>query len=237
MPRKRARECSTRQMSSVKTTSSSASSTPLTCSSIRPDLASPYAPSTISSGGRVALHVSTRSLTRLRAYFFVVPGPHRADMALGATTPMELPVDGNAGYDIDKLIRVCGRLCGVGCRADQRPWPHGLPRRLAAIQKENLGGVRRMARLSQLARELRPGLSAPAPNRICRSRVTSHRFLSNSTQAIYVSQVALLSACPDADQSSSEADGCSTGDKGHISYLLAKRKVQGSFLRRRRRHG
>ena len=87
----------------------------------------------------------------------------------------------------------------------------------------------RTANLSQLAHQLRPALSArtaPEPylSEVAR-REPSHRFLGNSTQAIYVRQVALLARLLESQAGSPPEQihvldwGCG---KGHISYLLSK---------------
>ena len=83
--------------------------------------------------------------------------------------------------------------------------------------------------LPQLVRQLRPGLSAgtaPEPylSEVAR-REPSHRFLGNSTQAIFVRQVELLSGLLEL-QTGRPPDRIDVLDwgcgKGHISYLLNK---------------
>jgi SAM-dependent methyltransferase len=86
-----------------------------------------------------------------------------------------------------------------------------------------------MAQLSQLARELRPGLSArtarePYLAEVAR-REPSHRFLGNSAQAIYVRQVAFLSRLLESQtgRPPEQIDVLDWGcGKGHVSYLLDK---------------
>lgn len=86
-----------------------------------------------------------------------------------------------------------------------------------------------VTRLSQLVRELRPGLSARAIPEPYLSEVArtepSHSFLRRSTQAIYVRQVALLSRLLESHtgRPPEQIDVLDWGcGKGHISYLLEK---------------